>query len=149
MWCCPVRHFHLVHFQRPRLAHSFSDKRQTRQSAIIATSPLAAQFSGATWRVVVNNSLRRRLQPKNCTWRIMWKPDVIHKKCCNLYCGQSGPNHGHRLYGNVVKFWYLFLRCASGQTDPHTDTLFAILRTPPESEVITNNRDYSAMYTFC
>ena len=43
--------------------------------------PLRAQFSGATWRVTVNNSLHQRLTARLCLYcTITWKHNVIHTK---------------------------------------------------------------------
>jgi len=49
-----------------------------RQSGTADFAP-DVRFSGATWRVTLNNSLCLRLQAWFYIWPTVWKPDVIHK----------------------------------------------------------------------
>jgi len=44
---------------------------------------------------------------------------------------------------NYVKFEHVFFRYASGQTDRYTDTLTAILRTPPKIPVTVTGNYFS------
>jgi len=79
------------------------------------------QFSGATWRVTVNNLLHRMLQAPICICENMTsstKPKVHNV----LHCRQRTEPRPHvTCTENFLIFGLAFLRYASGQTDRQTD----------------------------
>jgi len=93
-----------------------------------------AQSGGATWRVTVNNSLRRRLQACICIWPISLCENVTSsakRKIRNaLHCGQRRTEPWPRVTctENFVKAWRVAVEICERtdtqtdrQTDRHTD----------------------------
>jgi len=77
------------------------------------------QFSGATWRITVHNSLRRRLQFSICISSITWEHDVIHKTVSTQRIALSEEDQAvvtGNMYKKFHEFGHATLRYASGET---------------------------------
>ena len=77
---------------------------------IITTNNKATgvQFSGATWRVTVNNSLYRRLEACTCIWPIMFKHEIIHKTLstqCIALPAEEGQSPATVTYWKLCEVW--------------------------------------------
>jgi len=87
-------------------------------------------FSAVTWRVMLNNSLYRRLQACIYIWPIKWKTWCHPQNLTyTMYCTviRRGPSDGYwqHVQKTVWSFDMVFAICE--WTDRHTDTKIAIL----------------------
>jgi len=86
------------------------------------TSPPAAQFNGATWRVTVNNSLCLPHQVKTP------KPEVRNISHCHQRKTESRPQVTYA--ENFVKFGHMVFDICE-RTSRQTDNPIPIIRIPP------------------
>jgi len=110
---------------------------------------------GALWRIRWNilTTFFTDVDIANATcYRVQYGKtyDVIHKTgIYNIFHRRqkrTEPRSQLTCTENFMKFGrVIFFRCASGQTDRHTETLIAILRTSAESGVITSSCCKSAI----
>jgi len=93
----------------------------TRQSAISDFVP-GTQCSGATWRVTVNNSLRRRLLACVRIWSIMWKQRNLQNRKYITYCSgvTERPSHDYSKTHRKFRVWACFWDMPAGR-QKHTD----------------------------
>ena len=111
-----------------------------RPSLIVDFVP-GAQFSGATWRITVNNSLHNSQTPSLRLYLAhfvkTWRPPRNREYVSYCIVVRGGPSHGVHVRNMYRKFREVssavFQIC--WRTDRHKDTLIAMLRTPPVGEV--------------